>query len=687
MPGLRPGELKFRYFDGNGNPLSNGKVYTYVSGTNTPQLTWADVNGNANNTNPVILDARGEANIFCLPGKNYRFTVADQNDVIIETEDNIAGASPAGGSEWLNIKSFGAAGDGVTDDTAAIQAAVNAATTSPRYTLYIPAGTYLMTSGVTINGRIAMIGDGMNNSTFLYRPVNGVAFSWTADGTYSYFKGIKLLHDQTRVVGNTATGFQTFQGAACVLYVWEQCWIEGFQLWGIDLNDSFNCKFADGRLRRNGVVGTLAAGGTNGQGGGMRMQRITFTGAATTGNDFSNCYITGNHFGVKIEPSGNNNKAFNTRFDNCIFEENWIGCDLRNLGTGSRGRYQFLNTCYFEANIFAGAWLDEGTTIACYQNNTTPGTGIPPSTSTDGPDGILFEGRYVEDRPSRFRIGNNAAAPYDETDNVAFSIDKGETTNYVTVLKVNSTAGVVLTRGAGFANVDDLTITTGAGTPEGTKTANSGSIYLNRSGTALNNILYVKTSDSTNTGWLSLGSQFGGTANRPTADATNKGVRYYDTDTLRSVVSNGAGVWREYNGLSSVSGTYANIPTGLHGATYYATDLNANFSYDGARWRIQTLPVSFVTVNSGATTTCPVRGGHLVGTTTGGAAATHTLTLPAPADSVSGDRVRFTTSRDITALTVNGNGNTVVNAPASMTAGTTIEFIHNDTADTWYRVA
>ena len=59
-------------------------------------------------------------------------------------------AGPA--ASWKNVKDFGAIGDGIADDTAAIQAALNAlkdTTNNPWSTLYFPTGTYRITQQLT----------------------------------------------------------------------------------------------------------------------------------------------------------------------------------------------------------------------------------------------------------------------------------------------------------------------------------------------------------------------------------------------------------------------------------------------------------------------------------------------------------------------------------------------------------
>ena len=97
--------VKARFFDRCGKPLAGGKVYTYEANTTTSKVTYKDPYGLTPNTNPIILDAAGEADIY-LEG-TYRIRITDRNDVLVndvakigswfsdnlqDTLDNISGA-------------------------------------------------------------------------------------------------------------------------------------------------------------------------------------------------------------------------------------------------------------------------------------------------------------------------------------------------------------------------------------------------------------------------------------------------------------------------------------------------------------------------------------------------------------------------------------------------------------------
>lgn len=94
MASLMP-QGKQRYTDNNGNNLSGGKLFAYSAGTSTPLDTYSDQAGTIPNTNPVILNARGEATIFW-GASPYKVVLKDASDVEIWTQDNLhASASVA----------------------------------------------------------------------------------------------------------------------------------------------------------------------------------------------------------------------------------------------------------------------------------------------------------------------------------------------------------------------------------------------------------------------------------------------------------------------------------------------------------------------------------------------------------------------------------------------------------------
>jgi len=85
---------KTQFVDVAGEPLVGGKLYTYAAGTTTPQTTYTDSSGANANSNPIILDTRGEASIW-LGSNAYKFKLTDPNDSEIWTVDYISAPSTA----------------------------------------------------------------------------------------------------------------------------------------------------------------------------------------------------------------------------------------------------------------------------------------------------------------------------------------------------------------------------------------------------------------------------------------------------------------------------------------------------------------------------------------------------------------------------------------------------------------
>lgn len=146
----------------------------------------------------------------------------------------------------VSVKDFGATGDGVTDDTAAIQAAINAAlNASTNSAIEIPAGIYVISNTLTMNtGRVPSIyGAGSNAVTII-----------CAAGSFSSAQAIFsiLRTSGTRSANNVFKGF-TLRDASGVAHGFEMSWVteslfEDVGLYnlklGMNLTDTiFSCHF------------------------------------------------------------------------------------------------------------------------------------------------------------------------------------------------------------------------------------------------------------------------------------------------------------------------------------------------------------------------------------------------------------------------------------------------------------
>ena len=76
------------------------------------------------------------------------------------TNKRIAFSALIGMSNFANVKAYGAKGDGVSDDTAAIQAALNAAYAAGGGTVYLPPATYMITAKLLLQTGCRLTGAG-----------------------------------------------------------------------------------------------------------------------------------------------------------------------------------------------------------------------------------------------------------------------------------------------------------------------------------------------------------------------------------------------------------------------------------------------------------------------------------------------------------------------------------------------
>lgn len=153
----------WRLYDNVGVLSVGGQVYTYQAGTTTPQATYTDATGSTPNTNPIITNSRGEFQMWLGVGLSYKIIAKDAlgntlwtadnvespADLVSALQANLASTANAGvgagmigiGDPTVNyvrgtigyesrlrphLKMWSAiVGDGVADDTAAMQGALN----------------------------------------------------------------------------------------------------------------------------------------------------------------------------------------------------------------------------------------------------------------------------------------------------------------------------------------------------------------------------------------------------------------------------------------------------------------------------------------------------------------------------------------------------------------------------------
>ena len=119
-----------QFTDATGAPLVGGKVYTYAAGTTTPLASYTSYAATSSNTNPVILDSRGEAAIW-FGNASYKVILKDSTDTLIWTSDNISAIQPmayvAPGTANNLLQSNGSAWASVSPSTVTVGNATEAA--------------------------------------------------------------------------------------------------------------------------------------------------------------------------------------------------------------------------------------------------------------------------------------------------------------------------------------------------------------------------------------------------------------------------------------------------------------------------------------------------------------------------------------------------------------------------------
>src|SRR3981081_3328277 len=72
--------MKMQFLNSDGTLCSGCKFFSYSAGSTTKQTTYTDAIGGTPNTDPIILNPRGEANVWLTPGQSFKFVLAPSTD-------------------------------------------------------------------------------------------------------------------------------------------------------------------------------------------------------------------------------------------------------------------------------------------------------------------------------------------------------------------------------------------------------------------------------------------------------------------------------------------------------------------------------------------------------------------------------------------------------------------------------
>lgn len=240
MAGVAPANPKTQFSSTTGVPLVNGTLTVYLAGTTTLTNTWQDSALTVLNTNPITLDARGEALVWLDSSKTYKFLLKDAAGATAWTVDNIKGAiggadlSGSGGSasvgfiqsgtgavartvenklrDVIDVFDFLSADEradvvartGLYTITTKMQAALDAVPTGG--TLKLHSGLYLGHL-LARRGNFSIVGDG-SASTEIKVPA-GTTHTITQDGGPGTVTGVPCVIDVGHIGnGNFATAYE-----------------------------------------------------------------------------------------------------------------------------------------------------------------------------------------------------------------------------------------------------------------------------------------------------------------------------------------------------------------------------------------------------------------------------------------------------------------------------------------------
>ncbi|MEU8920286.1 glycosyl hydrolase family 28-related protein [Kitasatospora sp. NPDC048545] len=288
------------------------------------------------------------------------------------------------GTDYLNVKAYGAKGDGTTNDTTAIQSALTAAATKGG-TVYFPAGTYVLSSALAPANQVSLLGAGpgatvlkqtsttahgiaYNPTTLTYVSVQNLTVQGPGSGT-----GVGL-YVQANSGANPVTSCQ-FNNVA----------ITAFGSHGIQLVAATGCSLASVNVSSVGGHAFYLSGGT-----GNTLDACSAAGSTSTQQGFnlssvSYATLTGCKAsacgGGYLITSGSANALNSCGAESIVSQASQDGTSFKVSG----GSVHALTACYSNVNKASAFWVTgsaTGVSLVGVQE-ASPGAGATSSIKVD----------------------------------------------------------------------------------------------------------------------------------------------------------------------------------------------------------------------------------------------------------------------------------------------------------------